>query len=108
MRRSYYQRLALLPLGPVAIAELLADLLGTHPSLAGLGARIRTRTGGNPFFIEEIVQALVEAGSLAGTKGADRLPPPGAALPPPTTGQAGPPAGPRPPAPPREGAPPAP
>src|SRR5207247_5588795 len=42
-------------------------------SLAGLGARIRTRTSGNPFFIEEVVQALAEAGSLAGTKGAYRL-----------------------------------
>src|SRR2546426_299660 len=87
MRRSYYQRLALLPLGPVAIAELLADLLGTHPSLAGLGERIRTRTGGNPFFIEEIVQALVEAGSLAGTKGAYRLVRPVAELTLPTTVQ---------------------
>jgi class 3 adenylate cyclase/tetratricopeptide (TPR) repeat protein len=73
MRRSYYQRLALPPLGPEAIAELLADRLGTDPSLAELGERIRTRTGGNPFFIEEIVQALVEAGSLAGTTGAYRL-----------------------------------
>ena len=88
MRRSYYQRLALLPLGPVAIAELLADLLGTHPSLAGLGERIRTRTGGNPFFIEEVVQALVEAGSLAGTKGAYRLARPVAELTLPTTVQA--------------------
>src|SRR5438034_1247291 len=88
MRSSYYQRLALLPLGPVAIAELLADLLGTHPSLAGLGERIRTRTGGNPFFIEEIVQALVEAGSLAGTKGAYRLARPVAELALPPTVQA--------------------
>jgi class 3 adenylate cyclase len=73
MRKSYYQRLALPPLGPEAIAELLADRLGNDPSVADLGERIRTRTGGNPFFIEEIVQALVEAGSLAGTKGAYRL-----------------------------------
>src|SRR5262245_50601583 len=58
MRRSYYQRLALRPLGPEAIAELLADRLGTDPSLAELGDRIRARTGGNPFFIEETVQAL--------------------------------------------------
>src|SRR5213080_601997 len=88
MRRSYYQRLALPPLGPEAIAELLADLLGTDPSLAGLDERIRTRTGGNPFFIEEIVQALVEAGSLAGTKGAYRLARPVAELTLPTTVQA--------------------
>src|SRR5947208_3915941 len=88
MRRSYYQRLALPPLGPEAIAELLADLLGTDPSLAGLDERIRTRTGGNPFFIEEIVQALVEAGSLAGTKGAYRVVRPVAELTLPLTVQA--------------------
>src|SRR5881628_1232880 len=88
MRRSYYQRLALPPLGPEAIAELLADRLGTDPSLEGLGDRIRTHTGGNPFFIEEIVQALAEAGSLAGTKGAYRLVRPVAKLTLPPTVQA--------------------
>src|SRR5436309_27476 len=88
MRRSYYQRLALPPLGSEAIAELLADRLGTDPSLEGLGDRIRTHTGGNPFFIEEIVQALVEAGSLAGTKGAYRVVRPVAELTLPLTVQA--------------------
>jgi class 3 adenylate cyclase/tetratricopeptide (TPR) repeat protein len=88
MRRSHYQRLALPPLGPEAIAGLLADRLGTDPSLAGLGERIRTRTGGNPFFIEEIVQALVEAGSLTGTTGAYRLARPVAELALPPTVQA--------------------
>jgi predicted ATPase len=73
MQRSYYQQLPLLPLGPEAITELLQDLLGLDPSLEGLGDRIRKRTGGNPFFIEEVVQALAEAGSLAGARGAYRL-----------------------------------
>src|SRR5207244_10205319 len=77
MRRSYYQRLALPPLGPEATAELLADRLGTDPSLAGLGARIRTRTSGHPFFIEEVAQALAEAGHLGGPKGAYRAVRPG-------------------------------
>jgi class 3 adenylate cyclase len=65
-QKSYYQQLPLLPLGPEAIAELLASLLGTDPSLAGLVELIRERTGGNPFFIEEIVQSLMEAGTLQG------------------------------------------
>jgi predicted ATPase len=73
MQRSYYQQLPLLPLGPEAIAELLRDLLGGDPSLGPLGNRIRERTGGNSFFIEEVVQALAETGSLAGAKGAYRL-----------------------------------
>ena len=80
MQKSYYQQLPLLPLGPEAIAELLRDLLGTDPSLAALGDRIRERTGGNPFFIEEMVQALAETGSLEGAKGAYRLVRPAAEL----------------------------
>jgi hypothetical protein len=73
MQKSYYQQLPLLPLGPEATAELLRDLLGTDPSLATLAGPIRERTGGNPFFIEEMVQALAETGSLEGAKGAYRL-----------------------------------
>src|SRR5262249_7132422 len=73
MRRSHYQQLPLLPLGPEAIRELFADLLGTDSSLRRLTELIRERTGGNPFFIEEIVQSLVETGSLAGSRGAYRL-----------------------------------
>src|SRR5262249_59835520 len=64
MRRSYYQRLALRPLGPEAIAELLADRLGTDPSLAELGDRIRTRTGGEPCFLQEDGEAVVVCGDL--------------------------------------------
>ena len=73
MQKSYYQQLPLLPLGPEAAGELLRDLLGADPSLDGLAGRIGERTAGNPFFVEEIVQALVESGTLAGAKGAYRL-----------------------------------
>jgi len=73
MQRSYYQQLPLLPLGPEAIKELFADLLGNDPSLDRLRALIQERTSGNPFFIEEIVQSLIETGALAGTRGAYRL-----------------------------------
>jgi class 3 adenylate cyclase/tetratricopeptide (TPR) repeat protein len=73
MQKSYYQQLPLAPLGPEATRELLADLVGTDPSLAELGARICERTAGNPFFVEEIVQRLVEMGSVEGTRGAYRL-----------------------------------
>ena len=73
MSRSYYRQIALAPLGAEAIEQLLADLLGSDPSLDGLAELIRERTQGNPFFIEELVQALVEAGSLEGERGAYRL-----------------------------------
>ncbi len=73
MQKSWYHQLSLLPLGADAIRELLADLLGNDPSLRGLAASIHTRTAGNPFFTEEVVQSLVEGGHLEGTKGNYRL-----------------------------------
>ena len=37
MQKSWYRQIPLTPLGREAIAELLADLLGTDPSIAGAG-----------------------------------------------------------------------
>jgi class 3 adenylate cyclase len=73
MRRSWYQRLPLSLLGKEAAEELLAELLGSDPSLVSLVAAIRERTRGNPFFVEEIVQSLAESGTLVGARGAYRL-----------------------------------
>jgi class 3 adenylate cyclase/tetratricopeptide (TPR) repeat protein len=73
MQKSYYQQLPLSPLGEEAIEELLQDLLGPDPSLDGLSQLITERTGGNPFFIEEVVKGLVDKSSLTGDKGAYRL-----------------------------------
>jgi adenylate cyclase len=68
-----YRRLALTPLGPESTRDLLADLAGGDPSIDGLAEMIHERTGGNPFFIEEVVRELVEAGNLEGERGAYRL-----------------------------------
>src|SRR5262249_2802120 len=73
MQRSYYHQLPLLPLSRDEITVLLGDLLGTDLSLRRLRERIQEGTGGNPFFIEEIVQSLIETDPLAGTRGAYRL-----------------------------------
>jgi predicted ATPase len=88
MQRSYYQQLPLLPLNEEGITELLVDLLGTDASVTSLGNRIREHTSGIPFFVEEIVQSLAEAGSLEGRKGAYRLVRPVAELTLPTIVQA--------------------
>ena len=58
----------LLPLGAEAIARAAARS-ARQPTRRSPASRerIRERTGGNPFFIEEVVQSLVEAGALAGT-----------------------------------------
>ena len=86
--KRYYRTLLLEPLGPEASDELLAHLLGEDPSVRALPDLIRERTRGNPFFIEELVQVLVEDGILAGTRGAHRLVAPLEQLPTPQTVQA--------------------
>jgi len=68
-----YRRVSLVPLGPESTKELLADLAGSDPSLDGLAELVHERTGGNPFFIEEVVRELVEAGYLEGDRGSYRL-----------------------------------
>jgi adenylate cyclase len=68
-----YRGLQLDPLGQTDTAELLHDLAGGDPSLDGLDGQIHERTGGNPFFVEEIVRELVEAGHFEGERGAYRL-----------------------------------
>jgi class 3 adenylate cyclase/tetratricopeptide (TPR) repeat protein len=73
MTKSYYRQIALVPLGAEAIDEMLGDLLGSDASLAELPELIRERTAGNPFFIEEVVRSLDEAGNLEGERGAYRL-----------------------------------
>jgi class 3 adenylate cyclase/tetratricopeptide (TPR) repeat protein len=73
MRRSNYQQMPLAPLGQEAMRELLRDLLGADPSLDGLEELIQARTAGNPFYIEEVVQGLLDGGTLEGGKGDYRL-----------------------------------
>jgi class 3 adenylate cyclase len=73
MQSPSFMRLPLVPLGEEAVRELLADLLGDHPSVSGLATIVHQRASGNPFFVEEIVQTLVETGALQGVKGAYRL-----------------------------------
>jgi class 3 adenylate cyclase len=71
--KSYYRQIPLAPLGPEAVRTLLDALLGHDPSIAGLADAIHERTGGNPFFTEEVVQTLIESGRLSGARGSYRL-----------------------------------
>ena len=64
MQASYYQRLDLTPLASDGVDALLHELLGTDPALAPVRAMIKGHAAGNPFFIEEIVQSLVDHGVL--------------------------------------------
>jgi tetratricopeptide (TPR) repeat protein len=71
--KTSYTQLRLDPLPPVSADELLQALLGDDPSLAALKQLLIARTAGNPFFLEESVRTLVEAGVLMGQPGAYRL-----------------------------------
>jgi class 3 adenylate cyclase/tetratricopeptide (TPR) repeat protein len=73
MQGPAYRTVALVPLGPADTRELLRDLVGEDPSLDGLDELVHERTAGNPFFVEEMVRELVEAGDLEGERGAYRL-----------------------------------
>ncbi len=70
MRHSYYRQVSLAPLPDDAVGELLGGLLGVDLALAPLLGFVVERTGGNPFFVEEVVRALIEDGTLAGGPGA--------------------------------------
>ena len=59
---------------PTSADELLETLLGRRPPVsAPLKRLLIERTGGNPFFLEESVRALVETAALVGERGAYRL-----------------------------------
>jgi adenylate cyclase len=45
------------------------DLIGDHPSIRTISERIVERSGGNPFFAEELIRSLVDAGELDGRPG---------------------------------------
>lgn len=68
-RKSYYRQVPLNPLGDEEVGELLQHLLGRDPSLQALASKIAQRTGGNPFFVEELVRELAESGYLSGAPG---------------------------------------
>jgi predicted ATPase len=63
--RSYYSQLRLDTLDRVSAGEMLTVLLGENAELSQLKQLIIERIGGNPFFMEEFLQALFEEGALA-------------------------------------------
>jgi adenylate cyclase len=73
MQRSHYWQINIPPLPPIQAAFLLQDHFGNDSSLALLSRNIIERAQGNPFFLEELVNALVERGDFEGEKGAYRL-----------------------------------
>ncbi len=71
--RAHYAQLRIDPLEAAGAEELLSALLGDAPDLAELRGRLLAASEGNPLFLEESVRNLVDAGVLAGERGAYRL-----------------------------------
>jgi class 3 adenylate cyclase/tetratricopeptide (TPR) repeat protein len=71
--KTYYTQLRLDPLGKESADEMLAALLGDNPQLAQLKRVIVERTEGNPFFMEETVQVLLDEGALVRDAGKAKL-----------------------------------
>jgi predicted ATPase/DNA-binding CsgD family transcriptional regulator len=65
-RNGLLQLLRLKPLTPEGTAKLVSNLLDGEPAPPLLAA-LAARTEGNPFFVEEVVRSLTEAGLVAST-----------------------------------------
>ena len=72
-RKTYYLQLRIDPLPPESAEALLDALLGEDRTLEPLKRVLVERTEGNPFFLEESVQTLVETRVLVGERGAYRM-----------------------------------
>jgi len=71
--KTYCRQLRIDSLPPESADELLEALLGSDAGLQPLKRLLIERTEGNPFFLEESVQTLVETNVLAGERGSYRL-----------------------------------
>jgi adenylate cyclase len=69
MRAPNYQQIDLRELDLAATASLVEQLIGNLPRLAEVRRCIAERSGGNPFFIEELVRSTVDQAVVAGQPG---------------------------------------
>ena len=51
-------------LGPVSSGQIIRAVLGAERVAEPLAARLHERSGGNPFFLEEVCRKLLEEGAL--------------------------------------------
>lgn len=72
MQAPQYQAIELAELDQQAATMLIDELIGQHGDLQTIRERVAERSGGNPFFMEELVRSLVENGVLTGQRGAYR------------------------------------
>lgn len=63
--KSYFTQIRLDPLGDSKAKEMLASMLGDDAQLSELKRLIVEKSSGTPFFMEEMVKALFDDGTLA-------------------------------------------
>ncbi|MGE0682701.1 MAG: adenylate/guanylate cyclase domain-containing protein [Candidatus Binatia bacterium] len=68
-QKRYYTDIQLAPLGTGETEEFLTNLLGVDSGLTTLKHQVLTKTEGTPFFMEEVVQTLVDEHVLQGERG---------------------------------------
>ncbi|WP_375786309.1 AAA family ATPase [Bradyrhizobium sp. Pha-3] len=73
MQKSHYKQINMPPLALNQAQMLLRECCGDDASLALVGRNIVERAQGNPFFLEELVNAIAERGDFEGERGAYRL-----------------------------------
>ncbi|MBI3801254.1 MAG: AAA family ATPase, partial [Deltaproteobacteria bacterium] len=71
--QSFVHRLQITPLPRDTSTSLFTARVGTDPAVATLAPLVYEQSGGNPFFVEEVVQNFVETGTLTGQPGAYTL-----------------------------------
>ena len=69
MKWSYFQEFALAELSRSQTEGLVEELIGSRPDLHEVRQRVSERSGGNPFFAEELVRSLAENGVIQGAAG---------------------------------------
>lgn len=72
MRGPLYQQIELAELSPTDTDDLVDELLGPRDELLDVRRRIAARSGGNPFFAEELIRSLVEHLVIVGEPGGYR------------------------------------
>jgi class 3 adenylate cyclase/tetratricopeptide (TPR) repeat protein len=69
MKWPYYQQLSLAELSASQTEALVGELVGKAPELHDIRRRVAERSGGNPFFAEELVRSLAENDVVSGETG---------------------------------------
>ena len=67
--KSYATQLTVSPLSPEDSVQIVRAVLSTETVPAPLAQTILAKAQGNPFFLEEIAQTLVEQGTLGARAG---------------------------------------